>query len=224
MVNQGRLVDRLADDLRDEFEEVQDLAQGADLSQPTPAVGWDIGRTVGHLHATDLSARTAIVDPERFLADRPRRPDEFRSMHKRQLQHLCALSDSELLLAWRVGLDALLGAALAAPPGTKHPWYGPPLSIASSLTARIMEYWAHGEDMADGRGAERKPSSRLRPPRHAATTPKRYDAASDRRERRCLAGHRAMLCRATRLRARTEERNAKCVNPPAVIDPGAPVR
>ncbi len=168
MVNDVRLVDRLAGDLRAEFDEVLQLTHGADLSQQTPAVGWDIRRTVGHLHATDRSARIAIADPEKFLAERPGRPDEFRAMHRRQLQHLSAYSDAELLAAWRQGLDALLGTALAAPPGTKHPWYGPPMSIGSSLTARIMEYWAHGEDIADACGVARTPSSRLRHVCHLA--------------------------------------------------------
>lgn len=155
-------MDRLASDLRDEFEEVMQLAQGTDMGRQTAAVGWDIRTTVCHLHSTDLSARIAIADPEKFLAERPRRADEFRVMHKRQFQRLAAFSDVELLVAWRVGLEALPDTALAAPAGTKHPWYGPPMGIASSLTARLMEYWAHGEDIADARGMERRPSSRLR--------------------------------------------------------------
>ncbi len=162
MVNDVRLVDRLASDLRDEFEEVLKLAQGADMRQQTPAVGWDIRRTVEHLHSSDLSARIAIADPEKFLAERPRRPDEFRAMHQRQSENLSGLNDAELLEAWREGLERLLATALAAAPETRHPWYGPPMSIASSLTARLMEYWAHGEDIADARGVQRSPSPRLR--------------------------------------------------------------
>jgi uncharacterized protein (TIGR03084 family) len=36
------------------------------------------------------------------------------------------------------------------------------MSAASSITARIMETWAHGQDVADALGAERAPSDRLR--------------------------------------------------------------
>ena len=51
----------------------------------------------------------------------------------------------------------MLGAFLTLDPATRVPWYGPDMSIPSSLTARIMETWAHGLDVADdpaaGRGA-----------------------------------------------------------------------
>jgi uncharacterized protein (TIGR03084 family) len=36
------------------------------------------------------------------------------------------------------------------------------MSPASFATARLMEYWAHGQDIADALGVERKPTSRLR--------------------------------------------------------------
>jgi len=42
------------------------------------------------------------------------------------------------------------------------PWYGPDMTLASTLTARIMETWAHGQDVADALGIDRDPSPRLR--------------------------------------------------------------
>ena len=48
------------------------------------------------------------------------------------------------------------------PAGTKVPWYGPPMSPASFATARLMEYWAHGQDVADALGVQREPTDRLR--------------------------------------------------------------
>jgi uncharacterized protein (TIGR03084 family) len=42
------------------------------------------------------------------------------------------------------------------------PWYGPPMSAASFATARLMETWAHGQDVADALGVERAPTDRLR--------------------------------------------------------------
>src|SRR5437764_5139925 len=57
---------------------------------------------------------------------------------------------------------ALLEALRATDPGVKVPWYGPPMSPASFATARLMEYWAHGQDIADGLGVARTPTARLR--------------------------------------------------------------
>jgi uncharacterized protein (TIGR03084 family) len=42
------------------------------------------------------------------------------------------------------------------------PWYGPDMTLASSITARIMETWAHGQDVADTLGVTRTPTERLR--------------------------------------------------------------
>ena len=47
-------------------------------------------------------------------------------------------------------------------PRTRLPWFGPDMSAASSLTARIMETWAHTQDIADALGVTREPTSRLR--------------------------------------------------------------
>ncbi len=55
----------------------------------------------------------------------------------------------------------LVDAARAADTAVRVPWYGPDMSLGSFLTARIMETWAHGQDVADALGIERTPSSRL---------------------------------------------------------------
>ncbi len=47
-------------------------------------------------------------------------------------------------------------------PAARLPWYGPSMSAASALTARIMETWAHGQDVADALGADRPVTARLR--------------------------------------------------------------
>jgi uncharacterized protein (TIGR03084 family) len=36
------------------------------------------------------------------------------------------------------------------------------MSPASFATARLMEYWAHGQDIADGLGLARRPTARIR--------------------------------------------------------------
>ena len=54
------------------------------------------------------------------------------------------------LLTWFDDARArLLAAFRGLDPALRVPWFGPPMSAASSLTARIMETWAHGQDVAD---------------------------------------------------------------------------
>ena len=47
-------------------------------------------------------------------------------------------------------------------PAARLPWFGPAMSAASSLTARLMETWAHTQDIADALGVTREPTDRLR--------------------------------------------------------------
>jgi uncharacterized protein (TIGR03084 family) len=54
-------------------------------------------------------------------------------------------------------------AALAtADPSHRIPWFGPPMGVLSFVSARLMETWAHGTDVADALGIARKPTDRLR--------------------------------------------------------------
>ncbi|MFI1409733.1 TIGR03084 family metal-binding protein [Streptomyces sp. NPDC020707] len=67
-----------------------------------------------------------------------------------------------LLAEWRAGRQALEKALRAAPAGTRFPWYGPPMSVASMATGRLMETWAHGQDIADALRVTRPATDRLR--------------------------------------------------------------
>ena len=56
----------------------------------------------------------------------------------------------------------LIGTFAGLDPRARLPWFGPAMSAASSLTARIMETWAHTQDIADALGVTREPTPRLR--------------------------------------------------------------
>ncbi|MGH3762986.1 TIGR03084 family metal-binding protein, partial [Actinophytocola sp.] len=75
---------------------------------------------------------------------------------------------AELLAGWRLGREELAGALERVPDGTKLLWYGPPMSAASMVTARMMETWAHGYDIADALDVRREPTGRLRHVAHIA--------------------------------------------------------
>ena len=67
------------------------------------------------------------------------------------------------MLAWFDRARGELTAAYRkADPSVRLPWFGPPMSLASSVTARLMETWAHGQDVLDTVGIARVPTARLR--------------------------------------------------------------
>jgi uncharacterized protein (TIGR03084 family) len=151
----------LLDDLAAEHADLDALCTGADLSLTTPAAGWTVGDTIAHLWFFDREATTALVDAEAFAAilkDAIENPDGYMAG---TLGEGRVLGD-ELPAVWRQTRAELLAALRAADPASKVPWFGPPMSPASFATARLMEYWAHGQDVADAVGKERKPTDRLR--------------------------------------------------------------
>jgi uncharacterized protein (TIGR03084 family) len=56
----------------------------------------------------------------------------------------------------------MLEALLKCDPRDRLPWYGPPMSALSFATARLMETWAHGQDVFDTLRIRRTPTDRLR--------------------------------------------------------------
>jgi uncharacterized protein (TIGR03084 family) len=56
----------------------------------------------------------------------------------------------------------LVETLAALDPQHRVPWFGPDMSAATAVTSRLMETWAHGQDIADTPGRERSPTHRLR--------------------------------------------------------------
>lgn len=132
---------------------------------PTPAAGWTIAHQVAHLAWTDEVAVLAASDPERFvglvgqmLTDGV--PAE--QIVDREAERGAAQPAAGIVERWRAGRSGLVAALRAVPDGARLPWFGPPMAAASMATARLMETWAHGEDVADALGVTRAPTARLR--------------------------------------------------------------
>jgi uncharacterized protein (TIGR03084 family) len=119
--------------------------------------------TVNHLAATDEDALLALTDRPGFDALLGRLLESGAEDHVEGLvAQRRALSPSAALARWRGGREALQTALRAADPAERVPWFGPPMSPASFVTARLMETWAHGQDVADALDQERPATSRLR--------------------------------------------------------------
>jgi len=104
----------------------------------------------------------AVAEPEAFgqhLLDISADPEGHREYLEKVGKQL---SVAELLKWWRQARRAVLDALKPLGRKTRLKWYGPPMSALSFATARIMETWAHGQDVADVLGIERVPTDRLR--------------------------------------------------------------
>jgi uncharacterized protein (TIGR03084 family) len=136
------------------------------LALPTPSPRWTVADQLAHLTYFDNNAALAIEDPEGFKASMvalfeaagggDEGVDEF------VLGAWRHLPPAELLAAWRAGRERLSAAAATLANDTRIAWYGPSMGSKSFLTARLMEVWAHGQDIVDTVGAERPATDRLR--------------------------------------------------------------
>jgi uncharacterized protein (TIGR03084 family) len=128
---------------------------------PTPAVGWAVRDQVSHLAYFNDAAALAGTDPARFRREASKLmrnehfPDEialkYRHLSPRELMDWLDRSRGEYLRVFG-GID----------PRSRVQWYGPSMSAASSVTARLMETWAHSQDILDAIGRARWPTARLR--------------------------------------------------------------
>lgn len=134
-------------------------------ARPTPSAGWTVADQIGHLAYFDRSATLAATDAGGFavevggVLEAIGRGEDPMAAAVEQSRLLDAAT---LLRSWRVARADLLSAAGALSEQTRLPWYGPPMGAVSFLTARLMETWAHGQDVADALGATLLPTDRLR--------------------------------------------------------------
>jgi uncharacterized protein (TIGR03084 family) len=151
-------------DLAAESQTIDDVVAGlpaSDWARPTPAPGWTVAHQIAHLAWTDAKSLISASRP----GDWPAEVEHLLSVGEDYVdagaRELAQVPPRELLALWREGRAALAEALAAVPEGQKLPWYGPPMSAASMATARIMETWAHGQDVFDALGLDREPTARL---------------------------------------------------------------
>jgi uncharacterized protein (TIGR03084 family) len=156
-------MDSICDDLHAEYEALDAIVASLSEEQwstPTPADGWSVRDQISHLWFFDERELLALTDPEAFAAD-------MKSLlasggTEASVAPGRSMGGAELLANWRRDRARLLEVARGVDPSTRVPWYGPAMAARSAITARLMETWAHGQDVVDALGASRPASARLR--------------------------------------------------------------
>jgi len=157
----------LLDDLDGEYGDLRAVVEGlsdADVrwDLATPAAGWAVRDQISHLAFFDDAGRMAMVDPDAFALS----AEEILAATGDPMDvHLVrgrAMGGDELLSWWGGAHRAMVDAFAVADPGARVPWYGPPMGTLSFVSARLMETWAHGQDICDAFGVDHTPTARLR--------------------------------------------------------------
>lgn len=170
-------VSAIVDDLEAESDALDDLV--ADLPADrwatlTPAAGWTIAHQIAHLLWTDRASLMSITDEPAFLELLADAQTRMLTMVDEVTEEMVGTPPAELLSDWRSTRHALHAALREVPDGRKLLWFGPPMSAASMATARMMETWAHGLDVADALNAPPSATVRLKSIAHLGVRTRDY--------------------------------------------------
>jgi uncharacterized protein (TIGR03084 family) len=155
-----------AQDFRDESAALAALiAPLADMDYDTPTLfkGWTINNILRHLHVWNIAADLALSNEAAFagfigemaLGIRGGRLPDF------ETAYLDGLQGQKLCATWVQQFEAMRGRFAVADPKSRLKWVGPDMSALSSITARLMETWAHGQAVYDVLGVERVDADRI---------------------------------------------------------------
>lgn len=176
-------VDEVVRDLRAETSSLRNLLGSLPLSdwdRPTPASGWTVADQVIHLGLFDRRCMWSMTDESKFRADLKDMMalggvDALHNSHR-------GMSPDDLLSWWSQGSDELIRSADSVDMKQRCAWYGPSMSARSMLTARFMETWAHGLDIADAIGLVREDTDSIYHVAHIGVRAMPFAFATNRRE------------------------------------------
>jgi uncharacterized protein (TIGR03084 family) len=156
-------MEEICNDLFEEGQALEELLAGLSTEEwglLTPFSEWTIKDEVSHLAYFDRLARISATDEGRcseIMAELAGLADFFQET----LAEGRALAPAELFSWYRTERREMIEAFRRLAPKTRVPWQMP-MSARSSATARLMETWAHGQDVFDTLGVEHKASQGLR--------------------------------------------------------------
>jgi uncharacterized protein (TIGR03084 family) len=140
------------------------LSEG-DWSRPTTFQRWTPWDVVAHLHLYDEVSLASLSGEEVFAQERSRlvgRIAKGTTNADLARERFGQLGAAELLAHWIAGARDLADQLAASDPKRRLPWFGPDMGVRMFTTARLMETWAHGQEVYDLMRVERTHTDRLK--------------------------------------------------------------
>lgn len=145
----------------------------------TPAEGWTIRDQVSHLAFFDEQATLAVSDAEGFARTLEEITRDVGLFMSRSIDKGREMEPQSVLAWWRTARAEMLAAFQDLDPDRRIGWYGPPMKPASFISARIMETWAHGQDVFDALGITREASTNLKHVAHLGVLARRWSYSAN---------------------------------------------
>lgn len=153
-----------ADDFRAESEALYTLLKPVaheTYSEPTQFKDWTINAVLQHLYMWNINAGLQITDEEKLQSNMKGVFQHKGGMRGYEADYFDGLSGPQLLEAWHQDMHQTADLFTDVDPKARLKWAGPDMSARSSITARLMETWAHGQEVYDHLGVVRENFDRI---------------------------------------------------------------
>ena len=163
-----KAIEALCNDLLAECRELDAFVStlpDEDWMKVTAFFDWTVRDEILHLHQVDRFGLVSLGGADDFralLADVRAKQADGMELSAQVRDEFAGASNAEVLETWRAGYERIAAELLAAPDGFRVTWFGPEMAVLSFATARLMEVWAHGQDIYDLFGHKREPAARVR--------------------------------------------------------------
>lgn len=130
-----------------------------EFEQTTQFKGWSLNDVLEHLHIWNWAARESLVNEtgfETYIEKMLGKELAHLPLKERERQFLGGEKGQALLALWREMYIATADAFRDQDPKRRLKWAGPSMSARSSITARLMETWAHAQEVYDQLGETRR--------------------------------------------------------------------
>jgi uncharacterized protein (TIGR03084 family) len=156
-----------AQDFFDESNALRNLLSGLDdagFGRSTAFKGWTFNQILRHLHFWNYAANLSLTDADAFRPWIGKVLAGAGQVSLTEFEHdyLDGTSGQSLLDLWAEFYPRLLSNFSSCDPAQRVAWAGPGMSARSSITARLMETWAHGQAIYDELGIERRNADRIK--------------------------------------------------------------
>ena len=155
-------------DFREENETIfalLDTLEDQDWERKTQFKDWTINDVLAHLHMGNYAADLSLQDTEAFynfmhgFAEARKQGNGLLGSTR---AWLAGTQGRALLHRWYDFAAEMSDRFAVADPKKRVKWVGPDMSVRSSITARLMETWAHMQAIYDILGQVRQDSDRIK--------------------------------------------------------------
>tara|TARA_B100000035_G_scaffold206577_1_gene176667 strand:- start:6684 stop:7517 length:834 start_codon:yes stop_codon:yes gene_type:complete len=126
---------------------------------------WTINDVLYHLHVWNIAALLSLKNENEFKEFMQNFMEAVKSGNSAR-EYEKILSDNaeglDLLHLWKETYEKISNEFAKSDPKKRVKWAGPDMSVRSSITARHMETWAHGQEIFDQLGFERIDTDRIK--------------------------------------------------------------